>query len=788
MINVEMPPAGDGPVVVYGLNVMDPSKNQSIRAQVGLTINELAPRISQPFICVFNGEPALRDDWDYVPSSDDHVVFVALPTGIPTAVWWVIAAIVFVVAAVALAPAPQQVNQSTQNASPTYTIQLSGNSARLGQPLPVPYGRHIIMPDFASQPYIEYDSNGDQYYNALMCVGLMDKFAIEQVAIDDTNISHFTDVEMQWVGPQFTDKTVTLINPAVVTAPEAANNDLNYGEYTGPFTVCGPGLSINKIGVDVLLPRGLYFANDDGSLADETVEWMVEARAVSVSGGPSGNWFLLGTHSLTLNTNSPTYRTYSYTVSPGRYEVRAQRTNVRDDNSRSGNDLQLAGLRGYLTSAPALHPSANFLALRMKATSQLSGTSERKLTVIVRRQLPTYNPSTGWSAAVETSSIAWAVADILRNDVYGAGLPDSRIDLQSLYELDNVWKARYDEFNGVFDKLTTVWDALQTVLRVGRARPIMRGSVVTFVRDQQQDLPTSLFNLLNIEKGSFSVEYRLWQEDANDGVEVEFFNSQTWASDWVTVPMPGGDVEDVVNPIKVNLQGITDYNHAMREALYMAADIFYRRTVAQFTTELNGYLPAYGDLVAVAHDVTGWGYSGEIVEYDGTSATTSEYLTWTVGDHYVILVSSQGDLAGPYKIKAGDTPYKFEFIELPGIVINTSLDMERTRYALGPASSFSKYCKAMEISPSGNDRIQFKLVVEDNRVHAADSEFLIPPVGGDGGSGGSGSGGGSNIAVYAPDEVPAYSQASDAQHSSYGFYSDDDFNVATGVSGKVYSS
>ncbi|NBX77500.1 MAG: phage tail protein, partial [Proteobacteria bacterium] len=46
--------------------------------------------------------------------------------------------------------------------SPTYSLQAQGNQARLGEPIPVVYGRHIVYPDFAATPYAEYVGN-DQF-------------------------------------------------------------------------------------------------------------------------------------------------------------------------------------------------------------------------------------------------------------------------------------------------------------------------------------------------------------------------------------------------------------------------------------------------------------------------------------------------------------------------------------------------------------------------------------------------------------------------------------------------
>ena len=59
---------------------------------------------------------------------------------------------------------------SSLTQSPTYSLQAQGNQARLGNPIPVIYGRHLIYPDFASQPYYKYIDN-EQFVYQLHCLG-----------------------------------------------------------------------------------------------------------------------------------------------------------------------------------------------------------------------------------------------------------------------------------------------------------------------------------------------------------------------------------------------------------------------------------------------------------------------------------------------------------------------------------------------------------------------------------------------------------------------------------------
>lgn len=162
-----------------------------------------------PFICLVNGNPVLRKEWDSLKiRAMDHVAFVNLLQGgggggsNPLRVVGMVALVVATVASYgaasaawgavwgatvaagvsigggmlinALVPPPKPTLNGTSYAvssqSPTYSLQAQGNQARLGNPIPVIYGRHLVYPDFASQPYYEYIDN-EQYVYQLHCIG-----------------------------------------------------------------------------------------------------------------------------------------------------------------------------------------------------------------------------------------------------------------------------------------------------------------------------------------------------------------------------------------------------------------------------------------------------------------------------------------------------------------------------------------------------------------------------------------------------------------------------------------
>ena len=339
-----------------------------------------------------------------------------------------------------------------------------------------------------------------------------------------TPIASFEEIETELVPP---GGAVTLFETDVVNAPEVAGQELigatdretavttnEVGEevtivvgdgWIGPFTANPAGTVAIGIGIDVIMPRGLYYANDDGSFSARTVEWEVEARAVDDEGEAAGEWLALASESVTAAENTPQRKSYRYTVTAGRYEVRARRTNDKSGDARAGHEIRWGGLKTFLEETPEFG-AVTLLAVRMRATDNLSQRSARLVNVIVTRRLPVWDPDTGWSEPQPTRSLAWAFADAARAK-YGAGLVDARIDLDALHALDQVWQSRGDRFDAVFDQCLTVWEALTRIARCGRALPFLQGGILRIARDAPRTLPVALFGPRNIVKGSFRVQY-----------------------------------------------------------------------------------------------------------------------------------------------------------------------------------------------------------------------------------------------------------------------------------------
>ena len=592
--------------------------------------------------------------------------------------------------------------------SPTYSLQAQGNEARLGNPIPVIYGRHLIYPDFASQPYYRY-INDEQYVYQLHCIG-QGEYDIEQIRIEDTPIGSFEEITYQIINP---GENNTLFDEDVVTSSEVAGQELLKGIVCGPFVLNPSESIINKIEIDVAFQRGCYFANDDGSMGEKTINWQIEVRRIDDEGNGLTDWFVLGTENLTSNNHNAMYRTYTYPVEKGRYEIKATRLDDKDENVRAGHEIRWASAKGYIISEKD-YGNVTLLAIIMRATDNLSQRSSRLVNCIVTRKLPTWSPVSGWSELQPTRSIAWALADILKAR-YGANLVDKAIDLETLYQLEQTWIARGDTFNAVYDSKLTVYEALSRTAKTGRAIAFIQGGIVRFVRDEPKTVPVAMFGPRNIVKNSLSIQYIMPSEDTADSVCVEYFSEKTWKTSEVTGSFTGSTSDKTAT---VELFGCTNKEQAMREASYMALANRYRRRIVSFTTELEGLIPSYGDLIAITHDMSKWGQGGEVLKQEGLKLILSEPVTFIDGQtHYLALRKKDGSLAGTYGVLSTENASEVLLSEMPEIEILTDTNSERTHFAFGTADKWSVLARVTSIRPRSTN-IEITAVIEDNRVHA----------------------------------------------------------------------
>lgn len=774
MMNRMVPAVIERASMVVSMNPLDPNP-QAQAVEVGTPLRDLAPATQSPLMLRVNGQWLLRADWWRPVLPGDVIEWHVLPMGGGNGSRTLLQAVIVVAALVygyytgdyagafryasaalaltnALIPIQQPKLGTPQSPGAVYNVSTAANQARLNQPIPVIYGRMLTFPDYAAQPYVEYDTHNNQFFYAVYCIG-QGNYNVERLQIENTQINYYQDVQYE-ILPPGVQPTIAQAN--VVTSHEVLGQTMLTAQPIGGFAATAPQFFASAIGIDLVFPKGLGYADTSGNLLALSAQFRLEARPINDFGVATSDWYVLASETITAAQTTPLRISRKYTLPTGsitafdgafgiggigaRVLVRITRLDTINTYYTALHDMTWAGLRAYLTAPAPLAPSATHMALRIRATEQLSGMSQRRVSGIWRRKVRTWAAGV-WGPEVETRNPMWARLDKLTNAVYGDGLPDARIDLQSHADLAAVYDARQDHFDILFDSKITSIDADRTICMAGRAVPFQRAGVCTVVRDQLQTLPVTAFTSRDIVPGSMSIGYALATEVTADAVIIEYFDNHTWI--WTEIKCNAPGVTTPVNAVRQRVMGITGATHAQREGLYMAAQNVYRRKFPKFTTEMQGLLPAYGAAALFHPAMPGWGQTGDVAFWNPATLTMglTEPAAFTSGaQHFVSLLRDDGSVTPAIAVTPGPTANDLVLASAPlladGVTLMTLVlddaNRERPKFVFGAQGQHRIMVRVLGIRKAGRGKdgaqsIEISTVAEDVRVHAVDNALLPGP-------------------------------------------------------------
>ena len=629
-------------------------------------------------------------------------------------------------------PASTTGEDGLPEADPVYTLRGQKNQSKLSSSIERHYGRTRHWPSYMARPYTTFIGN-DQYLYALLCVGL-GEYDIESIMIEDTPIGNFADVFYTVYQP---GEQVTAFPTNVQTSTEVGGTELygpnepDYEGWTGPFSCCSAGNRAYQIDVDASCRQGLYSLDSNGKPTPSSVTIEAEARLIDDAGSPLGSWFVLFTEEKTGSTNKPQRYTISTAVASGRYEVRVRRTSSKDDSFRIRHTIHWEGLRSFCETDQDFG-NVTLIAISARATDNLNDSTKNGFNVISTSKLPVYNEGTGVWTMTATRNPVWAAIDVLRAR-YGRRLTAPVLDLPAFCSLAADLDTEELYFDGTFDQRTTVWGAMQSILSVARAVPVVPAGVISVVRDVPRTIPTLGFNGHNIGKDTFVVHSRLTRYSDTDGIEVEYIDGVTWKRRTVLCLL-GADRG--VNPRQVRLIGCTDRDLAYRWGMYQRSVEVYQLDNITFETGLEGGTAVYGDLVAVKHELLPADASFEVsstgrlaygafsVESGHTVITLPTLPTFLLGETHRISVRDKlGELRGPYSCTAHSTdPYK---VVLATIIDTTNIlvpvDREQPLFWFGVSGKEYQLFRVVKLEPSGTHKIKVTGVPYDERLYAYDT-------------------------------------------------------------------
>lgn len=635
-----------------------------------------------------------------------------------------------------------------------YSVGAQGNTARLGQPLPVWYGRLKRFPDFAATPWGEFVGN-DQYLNVLLSVS-QGSLAYETLYIDDTPF--WTAAE--GIDPAFATAQVAFYEPgaqvtlfpvnvdasAEVTGQQlpdgggtfggekAAATPATPGAWVGGFVANPAGTLAQSIAIDFVLPSGCFTVDSsNNNIASANVGLTAEYCPCDGAGAPTGSYTTLFSVTKTYATSSPIRDSIKVDVAPGRYLVRFRRDDAGLPSSQGSNAVVWAGLRSFLAGNNSF-ADVSTIAIRILATQSTQGSY--KFGVLATRKLPVWNGSAFVTQA--TRNNGWAFLDAVSNANYGSELSLSKVDFNAVVNFAAGCDLRGDTFDYCFTSATAVPEAFDKILTAARARHFWLGDTISVVRDEWRDVPSMLLTDREIVRGSTEVDFTMLGEDDPDAVIIEYIDQNTWGPAQVQYP-PDNQFFTATRAAPKRIDGIIDRDQAYRECAFYYLQSIYRRENVQIGTEYEGRAITFGSAIRVQSELPmAYGYGGAVVNVTGLQLTLNPAPSWAdSGAHFIRLRRPNGKWFGPIAVTQGASPAiailgssDLAICEVSQgttltAVLAREVGGEDPSFGFGTADNDARLCVVLNGVPNGN-QCTLNLVVDDERVHATD--LGSPPV------------------------------------------------------------
>jgi len=158
-------------------------------------------------------------------------------------------------------------------------------------------------------------------------------------------------------------------------------------------------------------------------------------------------------------------------------------------------------------------------------------------------------------------------------------------------------------FNGIFDRLQSLWDAVLASAEMARCTPYWRGNRLRLAINKPKNR-VGILSVGNILQGSFEESFS-GKTDLASEVEITYNDSD---SDFerVTLPIYSSSLTTYKNKVSLTPLGIARQSEAWRYAKFRLAhnELLKRSMKAQGDIDCIGY--HLGDRIGVQHDVPNW--------------------------------------------------------------------------------------------------------------------------------------------------------------------------------------
>lgn len=503
---------------------------------------------------------------------------------------------------------------ASQKAS--YAITGAKNQLGIGNPFPIVFGKHKIVPPIVGQYYTTQGDNsgkGAQYVNMLLAVGYRD-LLISDIRIGNNELASNSLKQMNGYIPTTGTYTADLevrqgsVPSLYPTKVYEQNIGASLEYYDGnPTNIANTYTTIEgttQIIVGIVF-QGLVYLNSNGGKDARSVKCQMWYRPA----GSTGNWRLGAEQTFTGNDNF----IYRWQMSraltdaeneenpSGKWEVYVCRVSKESTDS----NIIDKGFVGYLqskTNKPVAERDAvknlTFLAVRIKATEAAQAQLDQ-ISCIASSILPV-KVNGAWTSEAETANPAAIFRAVALGKYNNRKTDESRIDSFAIDELYDWCILHNRTCNAVISEAEPKIDLLNKILSTCQSRFFIRNGLISLALDGEKTTPVRILTPKNSRNfqatrnlsGYFNVMDATWTDAAADYKQT---------NEDIRLPSQVASPDDISQ--KVDLFGTTNHEQAYYMCRYLLACAKYRTEQYTLDVDIDQINIPIGSLVEVAHDV-----------------------------------------------------------------------------------------------------------------------------------------------------------------------------------------
>lgn len=379
-------------------------------------------------------------------------------------------------------------------------------------------------------------------------------------------------------------------------------------------------------------------------------------------------------------TRNPVRRSFfTDQVELSAYNVRVRRTTAESESDLISDSVTLDDVNEVILDDIRYIHSA-YYGLKIKFTDQLNRIPN--VTALVRGvKCAHYDMEGNYLGHFWTQNPAFITVEMLTNIEWGGGIALSRLVISKFVEWAEYCTEKGLKFNGVYDQLGNLWDAMQIVLRVGHAQIVPIGTKYSIVIEREESA-SMMFSVANMVKDTFEITWLPIEDRANE-FEVSYYDKND-GNKRKTIRVVDYEAlarGAVQRSVGIDMRGVDNVEQAFKEGwLQMALNRYLLKSVS-FSAPMEAISCGVGSVVFVQNDVPAWAYGGRL-EADSTTTVLKldRDVEMFAAKNYAVLVHHSAllkysaevlDKVGDYiYVNIGATPSKIDRLK------KGSLDME----------------------------------------------------------------------------------------------------------------